>query len=251
MRLRALMLVLLSLPLAGCFSHGDDEELMVPTNASIFPPPPTVSTTRPPPPTPNFNDPGYVTTATWHVGDQWDWVAPSRRYHSTRVVASYNASGTTWFVTHEQEGILDSDPNIVFTRWVNATSWTYPNATSSRGLVTTYTPPAPERFLRNGTYRYNATASGSRDSAVANVFYTGRLNVTLPWGEIVRAARFAHYAVLTRNGGETVRQIQTHVFAQEYGNDLSFQLGDDAEVYALASVRYGPAEHGTLVPHRP
>lgn len=240
------MLVLLLLPLAGCF--GDDgPRLAQPTDEPIVPPTRPPSPTRAPSTPPNLQDPGYATNATWHVGDAWDYVAPSRRYHAIRVVESVEAGNTTFFRTQEAEGVLGSPPNVRYSRWIDGDNWTLVNRTEAQGLRTTYSPPAPERFLRNGTYRYNASGGGESSSFVANVHYTGRPNVTMPWGEILRAARFEHRIVEFLPGGSQNRVLAVLVFAGEWGNLVSYQLGEDAETYSLAAARYGVKQQGQLV----
>lgn len=243
MRLRAWGMILLLLPLAGCGSSGDGPRLASPTDTSIVPPP--TPTTRPLP-APNLSDPGYVTNASWHVGDAWDYHGVGGHYLAVRVVAQAQVGNATRFRTEEYQGTIGNPPNVHYSRWVDASSWLALNRTEEGGLRTLYAPGAPERFLRNGTYRYNETSPGVANALVANVLYTGRPTVTLPWGEVVKAARFEHRIVIEDKSKALMRVLATHVFAEEWGNDLSFQIGESAESYSLVAARYGGRQQGTL-----
>src|SRR5581483_12147538 len=184
-------MLLLLLPLAGCGSPSGDggPRLASPTDTPIVTPH-TPSTK--PPVQPNLSDPGYVTNATWHVGDAWDYRGESGHYVAVRVVAESKGEKGPLFQTQEYQGTLGSPPNVHYSRWIDGASWLALNRTDEGGPRTTYAPGAPERFLHNGTYRYNQSSVGIADALVANVLYTGRPTVTLPWGEVVKAARFEH-----------------------------------------------------------
>ncbi|MEA3199904.1 MAG: hypothetical protein QOE90_1332 [Thermoplasmata archaeon] len=246
MRLRAAFLALLALPLAGCFAHAPDDRLAQPTDQPAIPVPPTPDVATPPPP--DYSDPGYVTNATWHVGDGWDYAAKSGRYHTVRVVASAVRDNHTWFQTRETDVYPGSPPNDEYARWVDATTWTVANGTDSRGFVTRYAPPAPERFLRNGTYAYNVTLAAGPLSILANAYYQGRPPIALPWGQTVYPARIAHYVTATHADRSHDYTIALHWFAGEYGNDVRYQLTQDADVYDLVAVVYGGVAHNHLLP---
>lgn len=247
MRARALVLALLALPLGGCFSSSEGPRLASPTTDPVVPPPTPTSPTKAYTP-PDFSDPGYVTNATWHVGDAWDYYGDLGHYRAVRVVAMAQKGNDTFFQTRESEGTQGNAPNSRYSRWINASSWTVVNRTDERGLGTTYAPPAPERFLRNGSYRYNFTVAGQTTQVYANVLYTGRPVVTLPWGEVVKGARFEHRTLTIDPHNAQQRIFIVRVFAQEWGNELSYQLGEDAEVFSLHAARYGARQQGELVP---
>ncbi|GEM_PF-4482008 len=247
MRWRAAILALLASGLVGCLGHGaGDERLAQPTDVSVVPPTPTPSTK--PPPTPDLSDPGYVTNATWHVGDAWDYETSSGHARTIRVVREAQVGNATFFVTQETEGVAGSTPRASYSRWIDASNWTVANLTDSHGFQTTYSPRLPDRVLRNSSYQYNQTYPGETDAVYANVLYTGRPSVTLPWGEVLQAARFEHRMVEVFPDKSQQRIFAVHVFSADYGNDLSYQIGEQAEVYNLVAVRYGEKSHGSLLP---
>lgn len=249
MRRRALLLALLASGLAGCFGHGADTGgLAQPTDKPVVPPTPVSPPERPVTP-PDYSDPGYLTNATWHVGDAWDYVSDAGNYHTLRVAAVSQVGNATFFVTRETDGVVGNDPRFVYARWINAASWNATNLTDLRfGARTVYAPGAPTRVLRNASFSFNASIPGETDQFYTNVRYAARPRVTLPWGDVVVAGRFEHRTVEVLPDKSQQRILAVHIFSGDYGNDVSYTPTDGGETFQLKAVSYAGRSHGSLLP---
>lgn len=248
-RLRGLLLALLASGLVGCFGHSDDTSgLAQPTDKPVVPPTP-VSTPDKPLPPPDFSDPGYITNATWHVGDAWDYVSDGGHYHTIRVVDAAQVGNDTFFVTHETEGVVGNDARDAYSRWINASSWEATNLTDARfGARTVFAPGQPIRVLRNASFSFNMSFPGETDRFYSNVRYAARPKVTLPWGEVVVAGRFEYRTVEVLPDGSQQRILTVRLFSDDYGNDVSYTPTDGGETYTLEAVSYAGRSHGNLLP---
>lgn len=241
---RLLLLVTLLLPVAGCFGDApaaDAPRLAQPTDTPAFPPSPT-----PVAPTPaafDPNDPGYVITSTWQVGDGWDYVSnstPANRYRYVRVVEERVEDDRRFLRIDEAGGKVGNPPHSHTSYWIDATDFGRLNSTDTLGGTSVFSPPQPLRFFRNGSYAYNETGyypDGRLEftrQILANSVYRGIEPVRTGWGTI-EAAKVEH-RVLIRGGSETIRTL------------ITYRVSDEAAAPVL--IDYDGREHERLVAYK-
>lgn len=254
----ALLLALVASPaLAGCFGTTDEDAPRLAVPATKPPTRPDWPLTaeenesRKGPMEVNTSDPGYVIEGAWQKGDQWYYesLRAPYKYRWTVVMDVAEQGNQTSYIVEERYGMIGSKPQALLRLTVDGNNWTRLRAEQD-GTTIEFSPPAANpRFLRNGSFEYNETATstttrGWHERHIVNSVYAGNQNIELPWGT-VRAARIEHRDLIIGADGQETRIATIRWVNRDYLNDVAFEV-DGERYYILAGARIGERQYGFI-----
>lgn len=243
--LRALLVAVLVLPLAGCLEGDEGPRLAQPTDKPLVLP--NDEPVRPTGARYDLNDPGYVVTGSWRVGDGWDYESNKSSYRRLRVVDERKEGVVTYFRVEETSGRVGSSATLKRSLWVDGRAWLVVNATSGAASEA-WKPGLPLRHWRNASTTFDHTTTSSGATASESVQLTSRLlpnpqSVLFPWG-YVEAKRVEQRLVTRGANNATAVSIETHWPHRDYLNDVQYLV--DGELFKLTGARVGDFRRGTL-----
>lgn len=247
-----MLAIVLLLPWAGCLGEGQEERL---ASESATPPTvPTRATPKAPTVTWNFNDPGYAMTASWRIGDGWDYESNESRFRRVRVIDQRNVHGALHFIVQESTGRVGNPAEATLTSWVDSRTWSVVNVTEPRGGITTFSPGDPLRYFKNGSHTVTASRFDASGRLALNTttttqvrHYATHQTLLFPWG-YVEARRVEEASAARDDRGNRDNHTLMRWVHRDYLLDVQYQL-DGRETYKLVAVKAGDFRRGTLVGH--
>lgn len=237
-------MALLVLPFAGCLGGEEGPRLAQPTDKPLVLP--NDEPARPTGARYDLNDPGYVVTGAWRVGDGWDYESNHSNFRRVRVIDERHDGTATFFLIEETRGKVGASSVTKRTVWVDGSAWAVLNATSA-STSESWRHGLPLRHWRNATtsYEHVVTTNGVRSNATVQL--TSRLlpnhqTVLFPWGYV--EAKRVEQRLVTRANNVTTVALETHWPHRDYLNDVQYVVKD--EMFKLTGARVGDLRRGTL-----